>query len=380
MTSRVIVPVRQRDGAFAGKLEPKAAEGNNRRALGDIGNLVTKRGGGDAGKQQQFNSPATKGFSAQLLANAQTNAEKKNKKPVGVIADRVVVRKTKVSNPVAKKAVVKPKQELVIQISADAGEAKKEKPNTQKSSRKKKVQTLTSVLSARSKVACGLSDKAKGIVDIDAGDIDNQLAVVEYVEDLYNFYKLAEGSSQIHNYMDSQIQINANTRMILVDWLIHVHDKFELALETLYLTIYIVDRYLSTHFTLRRELQLLGIGSMLIASMEKSILTLTVPTPYVFLVRFVKAATANKEMEDMAFLLAELGLMQYAVVMFRPSMLAASAVYAARDCAKLLVSFHAGVAEHKLRVVFNKYSSPEHSAVALLAPAKRLLASFIMYS
>ncbi|XP_026427020.1 G2/mitotic-specific cyclin S13-7-like isoform X2 [Papaver somniferum] len=416
MASRVIVPERQRDGVFAGKLKPKAAEGNNRRAaLVDIGNLDTKRVGGDAGKQQQVTRPATRRFGAVLLANAQANAEKKNKKPVVVIADKTVVLKTKVSNPVAKKAVVKPKQEPVI--GAGAEEAKKEKPNTQKSSRKKKV-------------ACGLSDN---IVDIDAGDIDNQLAAVEYVEDLYNFYILAESSSQIPDYMDSQNQINAKMRMILVDWLIQVHNKFELAPETLYLTIYIVDRYLSTNVTQRRELQLLGISSMLIASkyeeiwapevkdfvcisdktytrehilgMEKSILaklgwTLTVPTPYVFLVRFVKAAMADKEMENMAFFLAELGLMQYAVVMFRPSMLAASAVYAARctlnktppwdktleihtgytgsqliDCAKLLVSFHAGVADDKLRVVFNKYSSPKRSAVALLAPAKSLLAS-----
>lgn len=41
--------------------------------------------------------------------------------------------------------------------------------------------------------ACGLSKKPKQqIVDIDAGDVDNELAVVEYVEDIYNFYKLAE--------------------------------------------------------------------------------------------------------------------------------------------------------------------------------------------
>ncbi|RZC79162.1 hypothetical protein C5167_003549 [Papaver somniferum] len=279
MASRVIVPERQRDGAFAGKLKPKAAEGNNRRAaLVDIGNLDAKRVGGDAGKQQQVTRPATRRFGAVLLANAQANAEKKNKKPV-VIADKAVVLKTKVSNPVAKKAVGKPKQEPVI--GADAEEAKKEKPNTQKSSRKKKVQTMTSVLSARSKVACGLSDKAKDIVDIDAGDIDNQLAAVEYVEDLYNFYKLAESSSQIPDYgfsssqipdyMDSQNQINAKMRMILVDWLIQVHNKFELAPETLYLTIYIVDRYLSTNVTQRRELQLLGISSMLIASKYEEI-------------------------------------------------------------------------------------------------------------
>ncbi|KAI3983010.1 hypothetical protein MKX01_034747 [Papaver californicum] len=354
-------------GAFAGKLEPKAAEGNNRRALGDIGYLVTKRGGGDAGKHQQFNVHATKGF------------------------DKCGCKR-----------------------------GKKETPNTQKSSRKKKVQTLTSVLSARSKVACGLSDKEKEIVDIDAGDIDNQLVVMEYVEDLY---KLVEvdlfNSIQIHDYMYSKNQINAKMMMILIDWLIQVHKKFELSLETLYLTIYIVDRYLSIHVTQRKKLQLIGISSMLIASkyeeiwapeinftilvlvknapstvnkrlhlyleekkkteniIKKSILaklgwTLIVPTPYVFLVRFVKAVMANKKMEAMTFFLAELGLMQYAVVMFRPSMFAASAVYAARCTLNKTQLWDKTLEIHTDEVVFNKYSSHECSIFALLAPSKSL--------
>lgn len=41
--------------------------------------------------------------------------------------------------------------------------------------------------------ACGISNKPKEqIVDIDAVDAKNELAAVEYVEDLYRFYKEAE--------------------------------------------------------------------------------------------------------------------------------------------------------------------------------------------
>lgn len=112
-----------------------------------------------------------------------------------------------------------------------------------------------------------------------------------------------------------------------MDWLIEVHNKFELSPETLYLTVNIVDRYLATKIVVRRELQLLGISSMLLASkyeeiwapevndfvcisdrayshqqvlvMEKKVLgglewNLTVPTPYVFLVRFIKASLPNE--------------------------------------------------------------------------------------
>lgn len=41
--------------------------------------------------------------------------------------------------------------------------------------------------------ASGFTDKLKEqISDIDVSDIGNQLAVVEYVEDIYKFYKLSE--------------------------------------------------------------------------------------------------------------------------------------------------------------------------------------------
>lgn len=65
--------------------------------------------------------------------------------------------------------------------------------------------------------------------------------------------------------MDSQPEINSKMRAILVDWLIEVHRKFELMPESLYLTINIVDRFLSMKNVPRRELQLVGISSMLLA-------------------------------------------------------------------------------------------------------------------
>ena len=75
----------------------------------------------------------------------------------------------------------------------------------------------------------------------------------------------------MHDYMIKQTDINAKMRSILVDWLIEVHRKFELTPETLYLTINIVDRFLSIMAVSRRELQLVGISSMLIASKYEEI-------------------------------------------------------------------------------------------------------------
>jgi hypothetical protein len=45
--------------------------------------------------------------------------------------------------------------------------------------------------------------------------------------------------------MKRQPQVNENVRAILIDWLINVHAKFKLLPETLYITINLVDRYLS---------------------------------------------------------------------------------------------------------------------------------------
>ncbi|KAL2893866.1 G2/mitotic-specific cyclin S13-7 [Bienertia sinuspersici] len=121
--------------------------------------------------------------------------------------------------------------------------------------------------------------------------------------------------------------------------------------------------------------------------MEKEILeklewNLTVATPYVFLVRFIK-------MEYMAFYLAENGLMHYQlVVSFCPSLIAAAAVYAAitylsrtpvwteklehyrgyseeqlKECAKMLIKYQMAAKNTKLKGVHHKFSSIDRGAV-----------------
>ncbi|XP_058078004.1 cyclin-B1-5-like [Magnolia sinica] len=51
--------------------------------------------------------------------------------------------------------------------------------------------------------------------------------------------------------------------------------------------------------------------------------SITVPTPYVFLVRFLKAALSDKEMEHMVFFFAELALTQYCMIKRCSSMIVA---------------------------------------------------------
>ncbi|KAL8125606.1 G2/mitotic-specific cyclin S13-7-like isoform X2 [Apium graveolens] len=445
MASRHAGLQQNREAAGVVKQKNMAAGGvvKNRRALGDIGNVVTVRGV-DGKKQQlpQVSRPVTRSFGAQLLANAQAVVVEKNKKQRAIVGDgalevKAVARAAAVPKAVnQKKVTVKPKAVDVIVISPEEEVKKVDKQLNKKAvegSSKKKGQTFTSTLTARSKAACGLSKKPKvQIVDIDAADANNELAAVEYVEDMYKFYKLVENETRVFDYIHSQPEINEKMRAILVDWLIEVHNKFDLMPETLYLTMNIIDRYLALKTVARKELQLLGISSMLTASkyeeiwapevndftkisdnaytnqqvlvMEKKILgglewNLTVPTPYVFLVRFIKASLPrDAAVENMTYFLAELGIMNYATVMYCPSMIAASAVYGARctlkkapfwnetlalhtgfsepqlmECAKELVRFHSGAAENKLKAIYKKYSNAERGAVSLLPPAKTLL-------
>ncbi|KAL8162311.1 hypothetical protein V2J09_013800 [Rumex salicifolius] len=412
-----------------------AGEVRNRRALNDIGNLVTGA---------QITRPITRSFGAQLLAKAQAGGavidNNKKKSDVAVNGAQLIAKK-KALPPAQKKICAKPKpQEEVIVISPDTQENKlnPKKGNdggcSSGSRRRKKAPTTTSILTARSQAACGMIVAKKKpkeqIIDIDADDVDDELEVVEYIEDIHKFYKVTENETRPHDYMGSQPELNEKMRAILIDWLIEVHNRFELMPETLYLTINLIDRFLCVKMVPRKELQLVGISAMLIAckyeeiwapevndfisisdrvysneqilKMEKSILgklewNITVPTPFMFLVRFIKASIADEELENMVYFLAELALMNYTSLVHCPSMVAASSVYVARltlnktpawtdtlklhtgftesqliDCAKLLVNLHSAAEDSKLQVVFRKYSKAEQYAVALTAPARQV--------
>ncbi|CAN1259986.1 G2/mitotic-specific cyclin S13-6 [Linum perenne] len=438
MASRPIVPQQARGISLCQQLKKGGGAGNkNRKALGDIGNL-----GADvpeiAGKK--IARPVTRSFRAQLLANAQTAADKqicvKVTRAPAVVKNAPAAALKKPAPAAAAAAVVvkpKPKPAEVINVQSDTEKEEATKTNNDKKKireeskkKKKKVQTFTSILATGSKLAKNKPNQPESVFNIDAADAGNHLAVTDYVDDIYTFYKEAEIENRPKLYIETQPEITIRMRSILADWLIDVHQKFDLALETLYLTIDIVDRFLSAKPVPRRELQLVGIAATLTASkyeeiwppevndlvaisdmaytntqiltMEKTILahlewTLTVPTRFVFLTRFVKAAGDRESLGHMAAFFSELGLMDYECsVGYKPSVVAAAAVYAARrvmkrvpvwspvlefysgyredevvGCAKILIGLKEVVKEGKLGAVMKKYSSPLKGSVALIS-------------
>jgi len=206
----------------------------------------------------------------------------------------------------------------------------------------------------------------KELLAIDLADLRNPQAVSEYVQDIMVWFKRIESHrTPHHDYMLTQKDVNSKMREILIDWLSEVHHKFKLRLETMYLTVNLIDRFLSRRIVSRTKLQLVGCTAMLIASkyeeiyapevrdfvyisdraykrdeilmMESVMLNtlefnLTVPTPLRFGQRFIKLVTPPDDPKTFRFLveyLMELTLQNYEFLCFLPSKIAASAVYLA---------------------------------------------------
>ncbi|XP_024274670.1 G2/mitotic-specific cyclin-B2 isoform X2 [Oncorhynchus tshawytscha] len=218
------------------------------------------------------------------------------------------------------------------------------------------------------------------VEDIDEGDSDMPQLCSEYIKDIYGYLQCLETQQSVRpKYMDGY-EINGRMRALLIDWLIQVHSRFQLLQETLYLTVAILDRFLQVSlvkkngiflFTFsnpslikvqtigRKKLQLVGVTAMLLASkyeemyspeigdfvyitdnaftkahireMEQMILhslnfELGRPLPLHFLRRASKAGNADVEKHTLAKYLMELTLLDYDMVHYHPSEIAAAAL------------------------------------------------------
>ena len=110
----------------------------------------------------------------------------------------------------------------------------------------------------------------------DLSKIENNVQIPkEYINTIYyNLLKEEEiglNPGAKINYMIMQSEINEIMRGILIDWLIEVHYKFGFTDETLYMTVSIIDRYLSGNFISKKNLQLLGITALFISCKHEEI-------------------------------------------------------------------------------------------------------------
>ena len=188
----------------------------------------------------------------------------------------------------------------------------------------------------------------------------NPQNVQEYFSDIFKyFFEIESTYLPIPNYMDSQNDINEKMRGILNDWLIEVHLKYKLVPDTMYLTINLIDRYLSKKKVLRTKLQLVGVTAMFIASkyeeifppeakdfvyitdnacnkkelldMEIDMLTtlnfdITFPSQYRFLELYKQVLNLSDIMFNYSYYLLDLCLISYKMIKYKFSELAATAV------------------------------------------------------
>lgn len=197
------------------------------------------------------------------------------------------------------------------------------------------------------------------VEDVDEQDSDLPQLCSQYVKDIYKYLHALEVEQAVRaDYMQGY-EISGRMRALLVDWLVQVHSRFQLLQETLYLTVAILDRFLQVQPVSRRKLQLAGVTSMLVAckyeemyapevgdfayitdnafskaqilEMEQVVLRslkfqLGRPLPLHFLRRASKVANSDVERHTLAKYLMELTLLDYDMVHYRPSEIAAAAL------------------------------------------------------
>ena len=93
-----------------------------------------------------------------------------------------------------------------------------------------------------------------------------------YTKEIYSYLRTLEMEHRVSpHYMQSQRDINATMRGILIDWLVEVAEEYRLEAETLYLAVNYIDRFLSQVPVNRSKLQLVGVTCMLVAAKYEEI-------------------------------------------------------------------------------------------------------------
>ena len=187
----------------------------------------------------------------------------------------------------------------------------------------------------------------------------NPQDVDEYFDDIVKELYEKEGDYLVDpNYMAYQEDINERMRGILIDWLIEVHMKYKMRPDTMYICVNLIDRYLQLKPTKRTKLQLVGVTAMFIACKYEEIYppelkdfvyitdkayvkqdvldmeidmmktlnySVTFPTAWRFLEVFQKKLSLERKTFNMAYFLVELMLINYKILKYKMSEIAAAA-------------------------------------------------------
>ena len=164
-------------------------------------------------------------------------------------------------------------KEINLKMNMNYTSREKQKYKLEKNSDKKGINSI--IINKKESQNKKKIKKGK-IIYFDISKIKNNVQIPkEYMNKIY-YNLLQEEDKGIfpkpkYNYMKEQKEINEQMRSILIDWIIDVHYKFGFTDETLFMTVLIIDRYLSVNQISRIKLQLLGITSLLISCKHEEI-------------------------------------------------------------------------------------------------------------
>ncbi|EAA34615.1 G2/mitotic-specific cyclin-B [Neurospora crassa] len=231
-----------------------------------------------------------------------------------------------------------------------------------------------------------------GVKDLDTEDLEDPLMVAEYATEIFEYLRDLECKSVPNpQYMSHQDDLEWKTRGILIDWLIEVHTRFHLLPETLFLAVNIIDRFLSEKVVQLDRLQLVGITAMFVASKYEEVLSphianfrhvaddgfteaeilsaerfilstlnydLSYPNPMNFLRRISKADNYDIQSRTLGKYLMEISLLDHRFMPYRPSHVAAAAMYLARLILgrgewDKTIAYYAGYTEEEIEPVFH---------------------------
>ncbi|KAJ3164165.1 G2/mitotic-specific cyclin [Irineochytrium annulatum] len=257
--------------------------------------------------------------------------------------------------------------------------------------------------------------------DLDTEEMGDPLMVSEYVVEIFNYMKELEISTMPNpDYMQAQKDLEWPMRTLLIDWLIELHNKFRLLPETLYMTVNIIDRFLSLRVVSTQKLQLVGVTALFIAAKYEEVqppsvknmiyatdngytdeeimraeryvlavldFNLQYPSPMSFLRRCSKAEQYDIQTRTLAKYLMEISLIDHQFMEIPPSQVAGAGLFLAREmlkrgswdanlvhysgytqaqvepCVKLMMDFLEKPQKHD--ALFRKYSSKKFMKVSL---------------
>ena len=215
-------------------------------------------------KEVRKNEHKIRVIQAEKREKEKDNNDNKENKNTGNIVEK---KETK-----AKKEI-KPKQEIKeIKENKENKENVPNKVNTENKENKENIKVKEN--KELKKEYLDEDDKIR-VKYFNISNINNIQIPKEYINIIYyNLLKEEEkGINPMpdYTYMSRQKEINDKMRSILVDWIIDVHFKFGFTDETLFMTISIIDRYLSICQITRTNFQLLGITALMIACKHEEI-------------------------------------------------------------------------------------------------------------